>query len=242
MNPGRSAAWYRGDFLNGCKGCKCDGRVYDQITSIGDGTVGYGRRESMHIALNRRTFSLFLIFVALPTMNVGPAQANDERIWAALKEGGKVILMRHTHVDVREGIGLHVPGNCAAEVNLSGHGVEQAKRIANAFRDHGILVGNVLSSPYCRCMDTGRLAFGRATAVSFLMPPGVVSDSQAAKNSERALTEVLNHHGPSNKVMITHDLNMAQITLEPADPGEFFVLQPNGADFKEIGKIQIDAR
>ncbi len=194
----------------------------------------------MPSSLNSRTATLLLCLVVLLTLSAQCALADDEYVWAPLKQGGKVILLRHTHVDIQEGIGRLAPGNCAAEVNLSTSGVEQAKRIGEAFRAHGIAVGEVLSSPYCRCMDTGRLAFGRATAVRYLVPPGVVSDSQAKLNNESVLQEILNHHGPSNLVMITHDLNIANILLEPTvSMGEFFVLQPKGADFDVIGKIRM---
>ena len=188
--------------------------------------------------MNNRMGPLLICLVVLLTLSTKCALADDERVWAALKQGGKVILLRHTHVDIREGIGRLAPGNCAEEVNLSASGVEQAKRIGEAFRVHGIAVGEVLASPYCRCMDTGKLAFGRATAVQYLMPPGVVSDSQAKLNNERVLQEILKHRDPSNLVMITHDLNISNIVLEPTvHMGEFFVLQPNGADFDVIGKI-----
>lgn len=190
--------------------------------------------------LNSRTPPLLLCLMVLLTLSAGRAFADDERVWAALKQGGKVVLLRHTHVVIREGIGHLAPGNCAAEVNLSRRGIEQAKRLGEAFRAHGIAVGAVLTSPYCRCLDTGRLAFGRATAVQYLKPPGIVSDSQAKLNDERVLQEILNYHGPSNLVMITHDLNIANIVLEPAKMGEFFVVQPNGVDFDVIGKIQIN--
>jgi hypothetical protein len=94
-----------------------------------------------------------------------------------------------------------------------------------------------LTSPYCRSIDTGRLAFGRATAAQYLMPPGVVSDSQAKLNDDRVLQDILKHRGPSNLVMITHTLSIENIVLESVAMGEFFVLQPNGADFDFIGKI-----
>jgi phosphohistidine phosphatase SixA len=184
------------------------------------------------------TTSLLLCLAAL--LSARRALADDEKIWAALKQGGKVILLRHTHVDIREGIGRLAPGNCAAEVNLSTSGVGQAKRIGEAFRAHGVAVGEVLTNPYCRCIDTGKLAFDRATPAQYLAPPGVVSDSQAKSNDESVLQEIRNHHDPSNLVMITHDLNISSIVLEPTvKMGDFFVLQPNGADFDIIGKIQM---
>ncbi|MCP4617509.1 MAG: histidine phosphatase family protein [Bradyrhizobium sp.] len=166
--------------------------------------------------------------------------ADEDQIWAALRQGGTIVLLRHALVDMREGIGHLAPGNCAEEVNLSSRGAAQARRIGEAFRAHGIAVGEVLTSPYCRCIDTGKLAFGRATPVQYLMPPGVVSDGQAKLNSERVLREIQNHRSSSNLVLITHDLNISNIVLEPSIAmGDFFVLKPNGADFDVIGKIRM---
>jgi phosphohistidine phosphatase SixA len=194
----------------------------------------------MSSRLNSRTAPLLICLVGLLTLSARSALADDEQVWDALKQGGKVILFRHTHVDIQEEIGRLAPGNCAAEVNLSASGIEQAKRIGEAFRAHDITIGEVLASPYCRCMDTGTLAFGRATAVQYLMPPGVVSDSQANLNNESVLQEILKHHGPSNLVMIAHDLNISNIVLEPTiNMGEFFVLNPKGANFDVIGKIRM---
>ena len=190
-----------------------------------------------------RTATCLLCLLVLLTLSPQHAGADDEQLWAALKQGGKVILLRHTHVDIREGIGHLAPGNCAEEVNLSSRGVEQAKHIGDAFRAHGIAVGEVLTSPYCRCIDTGELAFGRATPVQYLRPPGTVSEDQAKLNQERVVQEILKHRDPSNLVMITHDLNISDVVLEDTVPmGEYFVVQPKGSDFNILGKIQLDDR
>ena len=188
--------------------------------------------------LNGWPTTLLLCLVSLLTLSARRASADDDQVWAALKQGGKVILLRHTHVDIREGIGHLAPGNCAEEVNLSSRGVEQAKRLGEAFRVHGVSIGEVLTSPFCRCIDTGRLAFGRATPVEYLKPPGVVSDEQAKLNQERVVQEILKHSGPLNLVMITHDLNIANVVLEgTVRMGEFFVLRSSGAEVDVVGKI-----
>src|SRR5215510_3274086 len=190
-----------------------------------------------------RISTLLLCSLVLLMLSPRRAAADDEQVWAALKQGGKIILLRHTHVDIRQGIGHLAPGNCAEEVNLSPHGVEQAKRIGEAFRAHSIAVGEVLSSPYCRCIDTGKLAFGRAMPVQYLRPPGTASEDQAKLNQKRVVQEILKHRDPSNLVMITHDLNIADVVLEDTVPmGEFFVVQPQGSDFEVLGKIHIDDR
>ena len=176
----------------------------------------------------------------LLALSAGRAFANDEQVWAALRQGSKVVLLRHTHVEMREGIGHLAPGNCAEEVNLSPSGIEQAKRIGKTFRAHSVAVGQVLTSPYCRCIDTGTLAFGRATPVQYLRPPGTVSEDRAKLNRERVVQEILKHRDASNLIMITHDLNIADLLLEDTVPmGELFVVQPNGSDFDIIGKIRL---
>jgi phosphohistidine phosphatase SixA len=197
----------------------------------------------MLTALKSRIATLPLGLAFLLAMLAGRAFADEEQVWAALKQGGKVVLLRHAHVDMRDGMGHLAPGNCAAEVNLSSRGVEQAKRIGDAFRAHGVVVGEVLTSPYCRCIDTGELAFGHATPVQYLMPPGILSDSQAKLNLERVLQDVRNHRSSANLVMITHDLNISDIVLEPSIAmGDLFVVEPDGKDFDVIGKIRIDGR
>ena len=194
----------------------------------------------MLTVLNSRTATLLLCLVCLLAISAGQAFGDDDQVWAALRQGGMVVLLRHTHVDMREGIGHLAPGNCAEEVNLSSRGVEQAKRIGEAFRAHGIAVGEVRTSPYCRCIDTGKLAFGRATPVEYLMPPGVLSESQAKLNQERVLQDIRDHRSSSNLVVITHDLNISNVVLEPSIAmGDFFVLQPDGTDFDVIGKIRM---
>lgn len=102
---------------------------------------------TMRTISTSRIATLLLCLLVLLTLPPGRAGADNERVWGALKQGGKVILLRHAHVDIRDGIGHLAPKNCAKEVNLSLRGVEQAKRIGAAFRAHSIAVGEVLSSP-----------------------------------------------------------------------------------------------
>jgi len=177
---------------------------------------------------------------ALLVVGSGHAAADDEPIWAALRQGGKVVLLRHAHVEIQEGIGHLAPGHCDEEVNLSPRGEKQARQIGQAFRAHGVPVGEVLSSPYCRCVETGRLAFGSATPVPYLRPPGTVPEAQAKTDQASLMASILMHHAPTNMVIITHDLNIAGIVLEDTvRMGEFFVVEPKGDHLDVVGSIAI---
>src|SRR5207247_2594884 len=51
---------------------------------------------------------------------------------------------------------------CSTQRNLSEEGRAQARRVGAAFAARGIPIGRVLSSQWCRCLETARLAFGGA--------------------------------------------------------------------------------
>ena len=79
----------------------------------------------------------------------------------ALQAGGHVIYMRHaitSHLQKdrdRENF-----NDCSLQRNLSNEGKDQAVRIGDLIKRLGIPIGEVISSPYCRCKETAKLVFG----------------------------------------------------------------------------------
>ncbi len=109
----------------------------------------------------------------------------DGSVWQALQDGGKVILMRHAAVEQGRGKGnplLRDPG-CAKERNLSSQGREEAAKFGEAFTRRSIRIGAVLASPYCRTLDTAKIAFGQATPAEFLSLLEGLTPEDAAKNT-----------------------------------------------------------
>jgi hypothetical protein len=112
-----------------------------------------------------------------PSPARGRANA-DELLWAALKEGGHVILIRHATTDPGTGDppGFKL-GDCSTQRNLSEAGRIEARRIGDAFAQRSIPVGEVRSSRWCRCLETARIAFGSVQPWAMLdccspTPPG----------------------------------------------------------------------
>ena len=111
----------------------------------------------------RAVVALFL----LATLQAATQARADEALWRLLKAGGQVVLMRHAvttpGVGDPDGMVLH---DCRTQRNLSDEGRAHARQVGEAFRARGVPVAQVLSSPWCRCLETARLAFGSSPEVS----------------------------------------------------------------------------
>jgi hypothetical protein len=82
----------------------------------------------------------------------------------ALRHGGYVLYLRHTSTDFSQNdAAMTSYADCASQRNLTEVGRAEARAIAVSLRALRIPIGEVLASPYCRTMETGRLAFGKAT-------------------------------------------------------------------------------
>jgi hypothetical protein len=102
-----------------------------------------------------------------------PAVGDSGGGWPVLVEGGHVALIRHGNAP--PGYGGDPPGfkidDCKTQRNLDELGRRQARALGEAFRSRGVRVGRVLSSPWCRCLETARLmAVGPVETTWALVP------------------------------------------------------------------------
>jgi phosphohistidine phosphatase SixA len=168
-----------------------------------------------------------LLVSALVGLSPGAA-IGDDASWRLLESGGQVILMRHALTDPGAG---DPPGfvleDCATQRNLSARGREEARRIGEAFRRRGIVVERVLSSRWCRCLETARLAFGTAEP----WPPldSIYTDrSRAPEQSGAVKARIAEHRGSGTLVLVTHGVNISALVGAVPAPGEMFVVTADG--------------
>ena len=155
------------------------------------------------------------------------ANANDE-LWELLRGGGQVVLIRHTLTDPGFGDpqGFRLE-DCSTQRNLSEEGREHAKRIGAAFRLHRIPVERVLSSAWCRCVETASLAFGAPELSAPLA--NLFGRSEARQKAVEELTAmVAEHRSAGNLVLVTHGSTILALTRIPVNMGEIMVLTPKG--------------
>ena len=151
----------------------------------------------------------------------------SEAAWHALREGGTVALLRHARAPGTGDPPDFRLGDCSTQRNLSSEGREQARQIGAQFKANHIPIQRVLSSEWCRCLDTARLAFGDRVEPS----PALNSffskqDIEAAQTrAVRELVEEWRAHA-GVLVLVTHQVNITALTgIYPAE-GEVLVLKP----------------
>ena len=148
----------------------------------------------------------------------------DESVWEALREPGTVVVLRHSYAPG----GFDPPGarldDCSTQRNLDDNGRAQARRVGEAFRANAISVGAVLSSPRCRCLDTARLAFGKAEAWNVLQ--GALGDSARRQRLVEEIKQKIDaqREGPP-LVLVTHGSVISDLTGLTVQMGAFVVLR-----------------
>lgn len=183
---------------------------------------------------------LVLLLVALLPV---PAQADADDIWAAMRAGNHIIFLRHaqTEAGIGDPPGFRI-GDCTSQRNLSDPGRTDAHLIGEKFRERKVVISNVLSSHWCRCLDTARLAFGRVT-------PAVMLDSMFndqvkpdhEKDSELQ-AYLRSWKGAGNLVLVTHAQNIVHWTGISPRSGEMVIARFEAGQLRVLGQVDPLAR
>ena len=176
-----------------------------------------------------------IIFISLTT--TVKADLNKKLI-NQLEEGGKLIFIRHAYAP-----GSGDPDNfnlndCSTQRNLSKEGQRQAKYIGEFFRNNKVKIDKVLSSEWCRCKETAKIAFKNFSTNSFL---NSFYSSKFAKNKDKqvkALKEYIKKFkSDKNLVLVTHYVLISEILNYGPSSGEIVVSNKN---LNIIGSLEIN--
>ncbi len=179
---------------------------------------------------------LLLLTMAMMAVRTQPSMASDAA-WQALRNGGTVALLRHARAPgTGDPSGFRLD-DCSSQRNLSPEGRTQAQELGEHFRAQGVQVERVLSSRWCRAVDTGRLAFGSRVEP---FPPLDSFFSERSRNdvqTNEVRKLVSSWKGPGVLAMVTHQVNITALTnIFPAE-GEVLVLRPTTGGFEVVGRI-----
>ena len=178
---------------------------------------------------------LIIIFISLTTSIKADLNKN---LINQLEDGGKLIFIRHAYAPGNGDPNNFNLNDCSTQRNLNYQGRKQAKYIGEFFRKNKINIDKVLSSEWCRCKETAKIAFKNFSTNSFL---NSFYSSQYAKNKEKQINS-LNEYiekfkSKNNLILITHYVLISEVLNYAPSSGEIVVSDKN---FNIIGSIKID--
>jgi phosphohistidine phosphatase SixA len=181
-----------------------------------------------------------LLGLALLLALADTATASEE-LWALLQKGGQVVMIRHaiTTPGVGDPPGMRLD-DCSTQRNLTDQGRQDSRRLGEAFRARKIPVGTVLSSPWCRCIETARLAFG--VAPETWAPLGnLFGRSELGAGQVREMrARVGDYRGAPNLIMVTHGSTIQALAGINPNTAEMVILTPGGdTRFTVAGRLSV---
>ena len=182
-----------------------------------------------------KILNFFIILLSLTT----PIKAElNKNLLNQLEDGEKLIFIRHAYAP-----GSGDPNNfnlndCSTQRNLNKEGREQAKLIGEFFKKNEIKIDKVISSEWCRCKETAKIAFKNFSTNNFL---NSFYSSKYEKNKDRQIKMlndyVKNFKSDKNLIFVTHFVLISEVLNYAPSSGEIVV---SDKDFNIIGSIEIE--
>jgi len=169
----------------------------------------------------------FFLLILL-SFNISIKANSNDKIQSLLKEGEKLIFIRHA---VAPGGGDPVDFDilrCETQRNLSIEGIEQSKNIGKFFSENNIKIDKVLSSEWCRCKQTAQYAFNKYETKSFL---NSFFSEKFASNKNKQINDLKKYinewSGDNNLVLVTHYVLIQEVLNITSSSGELIVTDKN---------------
>ena len=162
----------------------------------------------------------------------------NKNLISELKEGGKVIFIRHAYAPGGGDPYNFDISDCDTQRNLSYNGKLQATKIGNLFKKNKIPIHRVISSEWCRCKETAFLSFKNFETKNFL---NSFFSLKFSKNRNKQMKELKKYieewQSEGNLVLVTHYVVILEALGYAPSSGEIVISNKN---LKKIGSIEID--
>ena len=173
---------------------------------------------------------------SLAAREVAPAELLSE-----LRKGGYILYFRHAATDFSQNDSkMRSYEDCASQRNLDDKGRADASRVGAAIKQLGIPVGTVLSSPFCRTVETAQLVFGRAVKTHEVRTgPATPADSGRYAPLRKILMTPVQEG--ANLAVVSHANPFYGVAGPPfLDQGEAAIIRPLGNGFEVFARIRVE--
>ena len=171
----------------------------------------------------------------------GASAATTPDLGRTLRAGGLVLVLRHAHTDQsKQDEDPIVVSDCSTQRNLSAQGRADARAIGRGVRRLHLPIRTVLSSAYCRTLETARLAFGRATVSPALLNTIAATHDARWRAQIQAARRLIGAKPKPGTltVLVTHGVLVQEATGQVLEEGEAIVFRPRGkSGFRVVGRV-----
>ena len=166
---------------------------------------------------------LFFLIVFLPKELLASDKLVNE-----LKEGGKIVMIRHAHAPGNGDPGNFLLSDCTTQRNLNDEGIQESINIGIFFKKNNVEIDKVLSSEWCRCKDTANYAFKTFESQSFL---NSFYNKKFEHNKSKQIKDlkryIKNWKGEKNLVFVTHYVVILEVLNLSAMSAEIIISDKN---------------
>ncbi|MEJ8574100.1 histidine phosphatase family protein [Microbaculum marinum] len=182
--------------------------------------------------------AVLIIGLLLLLPNAARAELSEQELWAALRGGGHVVLMRHANAPGTGDPEEFRIDDCSTQRNLDNRGRLQARATGAAMRANGIETLEVRSSQWCRCAETAELLdLGPVVADPALN--SFFSDRGSGAQQTAAVRDYIAEVTPGSptRLLVTHQVNITALTKIFPASGEIVVIRPTGDGGEVLGRL-----
>ena len=182
-------------------------------------------------------FKRIIIIFFIGILNINNNAFSDDKILKSLKEGKKLVFIRHAIAPGNGDPNNFDINDCSTQRNLDKNGIAQSKKIGLFFKNNKIKIDKVLSSQWCRCKDTAKYAFKNFETFDAL---NSFYDEKFAENETKQIKDLKNYiknwNSDKNLVLITHFVVISSILNTGSSSGEIII---SDKKFNIIGSIDM---
>ncbi len=158
-----------------------------------------------------------------------------------LQHGGYIMYIRHAATDhSQQDKDLSDFSKCDLQRNLSQQGKDESRVLGDAIKILNIKIEGVYTSPYCRCVDTAKIAFGRYKIVNDMRATFAVNleESNLLVSVLKRQLSTIPKQG-FNTVLLGHTANLRELTqIWPKPEGVTHIFKPQiKKGYQYLGQI-----
>jgi phosphohistidine phosphatase SixA len=160
-------------------------------------------------------------------------------LWAALRAGGHVALVRH---GATAGGAGDPPGfrldDCATQRNLNDKGRAEARRLGEQFRGEDVAVGKLMSSQWCWCQETAALMDLGLVELSATFNNAFTLRDRVSELTAGARAIVAGWTESGTLVVVTHGANILPLTGVTPEEGGMVIVKPDPASTAKLRTLR----